>query len=92
MAIWRETPDLDRLNALQKNTISEVLDIRFATLLKVPLYYLRELHKNHFQLYLVQDFHLLIYLRFAYIYFKDFKKRKLRNHNTRLRSTASSYG
>lgn len=29
MAIWRETPDLDRLNALQKNTISEVLDIRF---------------------------------------------------------------
>ena len=29
MAIWRETPALDRLNALQKNTISEALDIRF---------------------------------------------------------------
>lgn len=29
MAIWRETPDLQRLNQLQKNTISELLDIRF---------------------------------------------------------------
>lgn len=29
MAIWREAPDLQRINALQKNTISEVLDIRF---------------------------------------------------------------
>jgi uncharacterized protein (TIGR00369 family) len=29
MAIWHETPDLARLNALQKNTISELLDIRF---------------------------------------------------------------
>lgn len=29
MAIWRETPDLDRINAAQKNTIAEVLDIRF---------------------------------------------------------------
>ena len=29
MAIWRETPDLQRINALQKNTISELLDIRF---------------------------------------------------------------
>ncbi|MBF7729476.1 hotdog fold thioesterase [Pseudomonas sp. N040] len=29
MAIWRETPDLQRVNAMQKNTISELLDIRF---------------------------------------------------------------
>ena len=29
MAVWRETPDLQRINALQKNTISELLDIRF---------------------------------------------------------------
>ncbi len=29
MAIWRETPDLQRINTLQKNTISELLDIRF---------------------------------------------------------------
>ena len=29
MAIWRETPDLQRINSLQKNTIAEVLDIRF---------------------------------------------------------------
>jgi uncharacterized protein (TIGR00369 family) len=29
MTIWRETPDLQRLNQLQKNTISELLDIRF---------------------------------------------------------------
>lgn len=29
MAIWREAPDLQRMNELQKNTISQVLDIRF---------------------------------------------------------------
>jgi len=29
MAIWRETPDLDRINAAQKNTIADLLDIRF---------------------------------------------------------------
>ncbi|WP_263142884.1 hotdog fold thioesterase [Pseudomonas sp. RIT-PI-AD] len=29
MSLWRQTPDLDSLNALQKNTIGERLDIRF---------------------------------------------------------------
>ncbi|TDV72092.1 hotdog fold thioesterase [Pseudomonas sp. LP_7_YM] len=29
MSLWRETPDLDALNAKQKNTIGEALDIRF---------------------------------------------------------------
>ncbi len=29
MAIWRQTPNLERLNAHLKNTIGEVLDIRF---------------------------------------------------------------
>src|SRR5690606_1009041 len=29
MALWRITPDLDRLNAQQRNTIGEQLDIRF---------------------------------------------------------------
>ncbi|MGQ7958220.1 hotdog fold thioesterase [Pseudomonas sp. SP16.1] len=29
MTLWRRTPDLDALNALQKNTIGELLDIRF---------------------------------------------------------------
>lgn len=29
MAIWRDTPDLQRINAMQKNSISELLDIRF---------------------------------------------------------------
>ena len=29
MSLWRDTPDLDALNAMQKNTIGEVLDIRF---------------------------------------------------------------
>lgn len=29
MALWRTTPDLDRLNAQQRNTIGEQLDIRF---------------------------------------------------------------
>ena len=29
MAIWRETPDLQQINAVQKNTIAELLDIRF---------------------------------------------------------------
>lgn len=29
MTLWRETPQLDRLNAAQANTIGEVLDIRF---------------------------------------------------------------
>lgn len=29
MTLWRETPDLDALNAMQKNTIGEQLDIRF---------------------------------------------------------------
>ncbi len=29
MAIWREVPDVNRVNAMQKNTISELLDIRF---------------------------------------------------------------
>lgn len=29
MSLWRETPDLDRLNATLRNTIGEVLDIRF---------------------------------------------------------------
>lgn len=29
MSLWRQTPDLAALNAIQKNTIGEVLDIRF---------------------------------------------------------------
>ena len=29
MSVWRSPPDLDALNAKQKNTIGEVLDIRF---------------------------------------------------------------
>lgn len=29
MALWRTTPDLDRLNGQQRNTIGELLDIRF---------------------------------------------------------------
>ncbi|MEB0007281.1 hotdog fold thioesterase [Pseudomonas sp. MH9.2] len=29
MSVWLKTPDIDQLNALQKNTIGEVLDIRF---------------------------------------------------------------
>lgn len=29
MSIWRRTPDLDELNAAQRNTIGELLDIRF---------------------------------------------------------------
>lgn len=29
MSLWRQLPDLNSLNALQKNTISELLDIRF---------------------------------------------------------------
>lgn len=29
MSLWRQPPDLNSLNALQKNTISELLDIRF---------------------------------------------------------------
>ncbi|WP_296257000.1 MULTISPECIES: hotdog fold thioesterase [unclassified Pseudomonas] len=29
MSLWRETPNLETLNAMQKNTIGEVLDIRF---------------------------------------------------------------
>lgn len=29
MSLWRQTPDLEALNALQKNTIGELLDIRF---------------------------------------------------------------
>lgn len=29
MGLWRQTPDLAALNGLQKNTIGEVLDIRF---------------------------------------------------------------
>jgi len=29
MSLWRTTPDLQALNSLRKNTISEVLDIRF---------------------------------------------------------------
>ncbi|CAK9890332.1 MULTISPECIES: hotdog fold thioesterase [Pseudomonas] len=29
MSLWHTQPDIDHLNALQKNTIGEVLDIRF---------------------------------------------------------------
>lgn len=29
MALWRTAPNLEQLNALQKNTIGELLDIRF---------------------------------------------------------------
>ncbi len=29
MSLWRETPDLEQLNAKSKNTILELLDIRF---------------------------------------------------------------
>jgi uncharacterized protein (TIGR00369 family) len=29
MSLWRETPNIEKLNASQKNTIHEVLDIRF---------------------------------------------------------------
>ena len=29
MSLWRTQPDLDQLNAMQKNTIGELLDIRF---------------------------------------------------------------
>ena len=29
MPIWHSTPDLQRLNAIQRNTIGELLDIRF---------------------------------------------------------------
>lgn len=29
MSIWRRTPNLDELNAAQRNTIGELLDIRF---------------------------------------------------------------
>lgn len=29
MSLWQQVPDLDALNALQKNTIGELLDIRF---------------------------------------------------------------
>jgi uncharacterized protein (TIGR00369 family) len=29
MSLWRENPSLEALNAMQKNTIGEVLDIRF---------------------------------------------------------------
>ena len=32
MAIWHGTPDLARLNAMQKNTISDVLDIRIESI------------------------------------------------------------
>ena len=32
MAIWRVQPDLEQLNAMQKNTISELLDIRFESI------------------------------------------------------------
>ena len=29
MTLWRTTPNIEQLNAIQKNTIGEVLDIRF---------------------------------------------------------------
>ncbi|RAU44394.1 MULTISPECIES: hotdog fold thioesterase [unclassified Pseudomonas] len=29
MSLWHDTPDLDALNAMQRNTIGELLDIRF---------------------------------------------------------------
>lgn len=29
MGLWQRTPDLDELNATLKNTVGEVLDIRF---------------------------------------------------------------
>ncbi|TBV10136.1 hotdog fold thioesterase [Phytopseudomonas dryadis] len=29
MSLWRQTPDLDKINASQRNTIGEQLDIRF---------------------------------------------------------------
>ncbi|WP_137885519.1 hotdog fold thioesterase [Pseudomonas sp. 2FE] len=29
MSLWRSTPDLEQLNSFQKNTIGELLDIRF---------------------------------------------------------------
>jgi len=29
MTLWRQTPDLEKINAMQKNTIGELLDIRF---------------------------------------------------------------
>ena len=29
MSLWRTTPNIEQLNAIQKNTIGEVLDIRF---------------------------------------------------------------
>jgi 1,4-dihydroxy-2-naphthoyl-CoA hydrolase len=29
MSLWRTQPNIEQLNALQKNTIGEVLDIRF---------------------------------------------------------------
>ena len=29
MSLWRQTPNLDDLNAAQRNTIGELLDIRF---------------------------------------------------------------
>ncbi len=29
MSLWRQTPNLDELNAAQRNTIGELLDIRF---------------------------------------------------------------
>lgn len=29
MSLWHDNPDLDALNAMQKNTIGELLDIRF---------------------------------------------------------------
>ena len=32
MAIWRESPDLERINAWQKNTIADLLDIRFESI------------------------------------------------------------
>ena len=30
MSLWRTTPNIEQLNAIQKNTIGEVLDIRFS--------------------------------------------------------------
>ena len=29
MSLWRTTPNVEQLTAMQKNTIGEVLDIRF---------------------------------------------------------------
>ncbi|RJG09652.1 hotdog fold thioesterase [Pseudomonas cavernicola] len=32
MSLWRSTPDLEQLNSFQKNTIGELLDIRFESI------------------------------------------------------------